>query len=335
MEWQYDALGRRIRQTTSSWLVHSNLWVVTEDLKFVSDPLLYGRHVVDLNTSNNVAVRSYVWGLDLSETLEGAGGVGGLLWVTLHPGSGPAAGTHFCAYDGNGNVVVLVNASDGSETPRYEYGPFAEPIRVTGPAANQSPFRFSTKRTDPITELVLYEYRAYNPSLGRWLSRDPIEETGGLNVYGFVGNGPVQRIDPDGRVTYHDCPPAARRRIQDAIDKACRRIRSTDFSCCMIGSKLAYSFTSGLQRLCRYQTFYVKCMLKPLSRWGGCARGDSTHQTIEIYNECFTSDACGWGEHYCIIGHEMLHLVGPTHKRWDRLFNRLHQCLKCPKYMDL
>jgi hypothetical protein len=35
----------------------------------------------------------------------------------------------------------------------------------------------------------------YNPSTGRWLSRDPIEERGGLNLYGFVGNSPVSAID--------------------------------------------------------------------------------------------------------------------------------------------
>jgi len=120
VEWRYDALGRRIRQTTSTWLVQSNLWAVTEDLKFLSDPLLFARQVVDLNASNNVAVRTYVWGLDLSERMDGAGGVGGLLWMTLHTGSGPAAGTHFAAYDGNGKVVALSAASDGSETARYE-----------------------------------------------------------------------------------------------------------------------------------------------------------------------------------------------------------------------
>ena len=178
VEWQYDALGRRIRQTTSNWLVQSNLWAVTEDLKFLSHPLLFARHVVDLNASNNVAVRTYVWGLDLSETMDGAGGVGGLLWVTLHTGSGPAAGTHFAAYDGNGNVVALSAASDGSETARYEYGPFGEPLRLTGPAATNNPFRFSTKRTEPAADLVLYEYRAYSPRLSRWPNRDPIGELG-------------------------------------------------------------------------------------------------------------------------------------------------------------
>ena len=42
--WQYDALGRRIRQTTSTWLMQSKLWVVAEDVRMVSDPLLFGRH---------------------------------------------------------------------------------------------------------------------------------------------------------------------------------------------------------------------------------------------------------------------------------------------------
>ena len=96
VEWQYDALGRRIRQITSDG--SSGTWQVTEDLKFVSDPLLFGRHIVEFNATNSALVRTYVWGLDLSETMDGARGVGGLLWMTLHTGSGPAAGTHFAAY---------------------------------------------------------------------------------------------------------------------------------------------------------------------------------------------------------------------------------------------
>jgi RHS repeat-associated protein len=51
-----------------------------------------------------------------------------------------------------------------------------------------NPFRFSTKRTDANADIVLYEYRAYVPRTGRWLSRDPIEELGGMNLYCFVGN---------------------------------------------------------------------------------------------------------------------------------------------------
>jgi len=220
VEWTYDALGRRIRQTTRVWT--NNTWAVVEDMKFVSDPLLFGRHIAELRACDNALVRSYVWGLDLSGTMGGAGGVGGLLWLTLHTVSGPAAGTHFAAYDGNGNVVALVSATTGNETARYEYGPFGEPVRVTGPAAALSPFRFSTKRTDSTTDLVLYEYRAYSPTLGRWLSRDPVGEMGGWALYGFVGNSPLTRIDPNGLKgtgiigAFVDCGLSL---LSDAVDK--------------------------------------------------------------------------------------------------------------------
>jgi hypothetical protein len=96
------------------------------------DPAFTNRYVWDgqvllavLDDGNNL-VLSFLRGLDLSGTLEGAGGVGGLLWLN----SG-ANGAHFCAYDGNGNVAALCAASDGSETGRYEYGPFGEPLRLT------------------------------------------------------------------------------------------------------------------------------------------------------------------------------------------------------------
>jgi len=176
--------------------------------------MLFGRHIVELNGTNNTLVRSYAWVIDLSGSLSGAGGVGGLTWVTLHTASGPASGTHFTCYDGNGNVVSSVSATTGDVTARYEYGPFGELIRVSGPFANQNPFRFSTKRTNPTTDLVLYEYRVYQPSTGRWLNRDSINEFGfkilagrthrpfykdeEKTFYGFVGNYPIIGIDADG-----------------------------------------------------------------------------------------------------------------------------------------
>jgi len=193
IEWTYDALGRRIQQVTLIWT--NNAWFLVENLKFVSDPMLFGRQIVDLNGTNNTLVKSYAWGLDLSGTMAGAGGVGGLAWVTLHTASGSASGTHFTCYDGNGNIVALVSATTGDVTARYEYGSFGEPIHVTGPAASLNPFRFSTKRTENNTDLVLYEYRAYSQSLGRWLSRDLIVEKGGLNVYAFVRNNTVNLSD--------------------------------------------------------------------------------------------------------------------------------------------
>jgi YD repeat-containing protein len=114
VDWAYDALGRRTRQT--SYVLSNGVWVVTEDLKSVSDPVLFGRHVVELNTTNDALVRSYVWSLGLSETLDGE--VGGLLWVRL--ASSPASGRQVVTYEGNGNAWRLLSAAAGTETGRYE-----------------------------------------------------------------------------------------------------------------------------------------------------------------------------------------------------------------------
>ncbi len=104
-------------------------------------------------------------------------------------------GSHVAAYDGNGSVLGLIGTT-GQVTARYEYGPFGELLRMSGDAlAADNPWRWGTKRVDPTTDLVHYEYRVYSPRLGRWLSRDPIGEAGGRNLYGFAGNDPVNGQD--------------------------------------------------------------------------------------------------------------------------------------------
>jgi len=61
--------------------------------------------------------------------------------------------------------------------------------------AGQNPFRFSTKYTDDETGLLYYGYRYYNPSIGRWISRDPSGERGGVTMYAFISNCPIAAID--------------------------------------------------------------------------------------------------------------------------------------------
>ncbi|OAI42305.1 hypothetical protein AYO41_04505 [Verrucomicrobia bacterium SCGC AG-212-E04] len=140
--------------------------------------------------------RSYLWGPDLSNTLAGAGGVGGLMvfadYTPVATGGIPEG--HFVLPDGNGNVTDLVNAVTTVQSAHYEYGPFGELLATAGAAANANPFRFSTKYDDGVG-LVYYGYRYYNPNSGRWLNRDPLNESGSVNLYGIVGNDPVSRID--------------------------------------------------------------------------------------------------------------------------------------------
>jgi RHS repeat-associated protein len=192
LTFEYDHLGRRIRKIL---FTHNGTnWVEQRDTLYLYD----GWNLVaefDKNNSN-ATLRTYVWGTDLSGSMTGAGGVGGLLWVNNSQTTGGLpTGIQFVAYDGNGNVGGLIAASDGSSTARYEYGPFGEPLRATGALAGANPIRWSTKVTDDEGGLVYYGYRYYNPGTGRWLNRDPIEERGGLNVIGFVSGNAVSFVD--------------------------------------------------------------------------------------------------------------------------------------------
>lgn len=189
LELAYDGKARRI------WKKVTNLdtSTVLSEEKFVYDGW---NLITKLNTSSAV-LQAFTWGLDLSGTLQGAGGVGGLLEV-----NDAANGVHFCAYDGNGNVASLVKGTDGTVSASYEYGPFGESLRLNGVIGKANPFRFSTKFQDDESDFLYYGYRSYNPSMGRWLSRDPIGEKGGKNLYGFVLNRPNQHVDHLGRFLF-------------------------------------------------------------------------------------------------------------------------------------
>ncbi len=191
---EYDWQGRRIKKQVyhhdggTGWTLDSS-----DTRKFVYD----GWNLICELAGSNNPVQTYVWGLDLSGSLYGAGGVGGLLMVFPQG----TVSHHYVAYDGNGNVAGLVNASDGTYSARYEYGPFGELLRSSGTQAKANPIRFSTKYQDDQSGFLYYGYRYYNPSTGRWLSRDPIEERGGINLYGFVENAALNASDVLGRDT--------------------------------------------------------------------------------------------------------------------------------------
>jgi len=176
----YDFQGRRIQKIVST--NSGSAWVAVYTNKFVYD----GWNLVAILDSQSSIARSFTWGTDLSGSEQGAGGVGGLLTMSVY--GEVNAGTFDYSYDGNGNVAELVNAASGTVAGQWEYGPFGEVIRVTGPTAKANAIRFSTKYQDDETEFSYYGYRYYNWSTGRWPSRDPMEELGGGNLFSIVRN---------------------------------------------------------------------------------------------------------------------------------------------------
>ena len=111
----------------------------------------------------------------------------------------------FYAFDGNKNVSdVFFLALQNGIGAHYEYAPFGAIVRTSKATGSKvdllgaNPWRFSSEFHDSELDLVYYNYRQYSPALGRFLSRDPIQEQGGLNLYAFVGNVPTSFVDNQG-----------------------------------------------------------------------------------------------------------------------------------------
>jgi RHS repeat-associated protein len=179
----YDAQSRRIAHNTGSTttLYVYDAWNCIAEYQ-TSDFETFDR-------------KTLVWGPDLSGSMQGAGGVGGLLAVTQIPVTS-APVTYYPIYDGNGNVTEYIDSS-ATILVHFDYDPFGN---ITNPITNNSVtdnlnYRFSTKPLDSATGLYYYGYRYYDPVTGRWPSKDPIEERGGVNLYGFVGNDGIGRLD--------------------------------------------------------------------------------------------------------------------------------------------
>ena len=189
LEFTYDYLGRRVEKQVTDLTTSA-----VSARRYVYDGW---NLVAELAVSGGAAggvVRSYTWGLDVSGTLGGAGGIGALVQFTVHAGTSTT--DYYPSYDGQGNVTALIR-SDGVLAAAYEYGPFGEMLRaeVSDTTVADNPFRHATKFSDLESGLVYYGLRYYSPSLGRFINRDPIGEAGGVNLYAFVGNDPGNRWD--------------------------------------------------------------------------------------------------------------------------------------------
>jgi YD repeat-containing protein len=132
----YDAyhrrVGKRTRATDVTYTVY-DAWNPVAEYSF-------------LNSSFSL-LNLFTWGKDLSGSIQGAGGVGGLLAVQKFTGT---TGTYFPTYDGNGNISEYISTA-GTIVAHYEYGPFGEQTVASGSQAADFKHRFSTKPLEGVT----------------------------------------------------------------------------------------------------------------------------------------------------------------------------------------
>jgi len=192
----YDHQSRRISKT----VLNSSL--ITQYSSFIYDGWNLIGEVIDDQTTATTNI--YTWGLDLSGSLQGAGGVGGLLSQTIITPT--TVKRYFPLADANGNCVSFIDEA-GNVQAHYVYDAFGNTVSQTGTMTDVFPFRFSSKYFDNETGLLYYGFRYLRPAFGRWISRDPIWEEGGLLLYGFVDNNGVNQWDLLGMQMPVICPP--------------------------------------------------------------------------------------------------------------------------------
>jgi RHS repeat-associated protein len=181
VNYSYDVLGRRVSRTMTSPQNPGN----TNRTCFVFDG---NRIVADLDAAGRL-LRTYVWGR----------GIDNLLCFTDHI----SGSTYYAVTDHQCSILALADAS-GALVERYEYDAFGS-TRVFDAGGNQlkasavgNRYGFHGREIDWDTGFYCFRARWYDPAIGRWLSRDPVGISGGLNLYAAFDNNPVVFADPGG-----------------------------------------------------------------------------------------------------------------------------------------
>ena len=188
--YQYDALGNRVAQTSGSTTT-----------QFLIDPTGMGSVVAEFGGSGNL-VNHFAYGLGLTSSL---------------PASGSA---QFYQFDGSSDTVA-VTGTGGAVLNTYRYLPFGEKV-VTGSIPNPFTYAGQFGVSDDGDGLYYMRARYYDPTIGRFISEDPLQFGGGINRYAYVRNNPISRIDPMGLCDDKKCADAlaAANKNSGAVDRA-------------------------------------------------------------------------------------------------------------------
>jgi RHS repeat-associated protein len=182
--YRYDGATRRVSKydgTDTRYYYYSDQWQVLEER---------------LNASTS-ADRWYVWGVRSIDDL-----------VLRHRSSERL----YALNDAMTSVTAVVSTA-GAVQERYGYDGFGAVRFMTSSfGTSTSSYAWETLfdgyRYDSDTGFYQVRYRYLHPQLGRWISRDPIEEMGGFNLYEYVSNSPIDKGDSDGRGYLNTVPPS-------------------------------------------------------------------------------------------------------------------------------
>jgi len=187
VSYSYDVLGRKVSRTAG---------VSPAEVEYY----VYNGHqiVADLDGNGDIT-RSYTWGP----------GIDNLMSLTVYSNTPTLQNsqTYYPLKDHLNSVLALAD-ENGNIVESYEYDAWGNVFSIkdgSGNVLSQSAignrYLFQGREYDFQTGLYYFRARWYSPETGRWLSKDPIGISGGLNLYAFCENNSVNFVDPMGLVS--------------------------------------------------------------------------------------------------------------------------------------
>ena len=200
--YQYDLNGNLVNDGahTYQWDAAGNLIAInyagtSNSTTFTYDGMGRRTSIVEKTGSTVTSNKKFVWeGTTILSSTESVTGISKQFYGGGEQDNGTS---HYITSDHLGSTREFTD-STGAVNARYDYDPYGNPTKISGAANVDADFQYAGYYRHANSGLDLTVYRAYNPSLGRWLSQDPIGEAGGMNMYGYALGNPISGTDPLG-----------------------------------------------------------------------------------------------------------------------------------------
>ena len=180
IDFLYDYMGRRVskkqfEKINDTWQIKKHEYFIYDEDKLIQ--------ILDALNNNNI-ICSFIWTPDTASSK--------LPLMMHHQGQ-----HYYYVLDRYRNVCQIVDEQENI-VAKYHYSPYGSIISKSGDIAEINPILWNCSYYDFETNLVYSLNRYYSPELKRWISKDPLNEEGGINLYAFVLNSPTNFIDPLG-----------------------------------------------------------------------------------------------------------------------------------------